>query len=446
MKKKRKDTISEPELVVSTEEIVEESVENIDSRQTEDTQTGTEQEPSEEKTETDLLYYAMDYAGDPHHNYLSNIQGGYMSKDEFMAIMKEALREKTDDEEKIAKTLKLLERYIWGYYIIEDFLNDDTISDIKIYSEDNIRLKQKGKRHGTDIRFRDRQDYLKFIDNVCTRNKVSLSDINAISIFTDITGNDRARLRFNITGAIINSSSCPVVYIRKILKNKKDLMTLTTAEENHMVPLGLVPYLKKIAKESPGILFIGKGASGKTTLMNALIDEIPFDKSGAVIQESDECFTDKHPDMMFQHIVTSQGEGKINYYLKRLGTNGLLTDLDYYIIGDIQGDEAKTFMDAAYTGHQCWTSCHGQSSTEGMNKLIDYIVRATKYTRKEVITMLTSMKVVIFLKNYAIEEISEIRGIDESGEFIYEKVYDRTCPEKSTIMDWSYTEEAVSNE
>ena len=86
---------------------------------------------------------------------------------------------------------------------------------------------------------------------------------------------------------------------------------------------------------------------------------------------------------MFEHIVASQGEGKINYDLKKIGTNGLLTDLDYYVIGEIKGDEAESFMNAVYTGHKCWTSSHGQSSTEGMNKLVDYIVRATRYDRHE---------------------------------------------------------------
>lgn len=52
--------------------------------------------------------------------------------------------------------------------------------------------------------------------------------------------------------------------------------------------------------------------------MNAMLDKIPFDNSAAVIQEADELFSNIHPDIMFEHIVASQGEGKINYDLKRL--------------------------------------------------------------------------------------------------------------------------------
>ena len=169
--------------------------------------------------------------------------------------------------------------------------------------------------------------------------------------------------------------------------------------------------------------------------MNAMLDKIPFDNSVAVIQEADELFSNIHPDIMFEHIVTSQGEGKVNYDLKKIGTNGLLTDLDYYVISEIKGDEAESFMNAVYTGHKCWTSSHGQSSTEGMNKLVDYIVRATRYDRHEVIKMLSAMKVVIFMKQYKIQEISEIRGIDENGEFIYDTIFDADHPEKAKYLE-----------
>lgn len=39
---------------------------------------------------------------------------------------------------------------------------------------------------------------------------------------------------------------------------------------------------------SKGILFTGKGASGKTTLMNAMIAEIPYDESVMICQENAE--------------------------------------------------------------------------------------------------------------------------------------------------------------
>lgn len=45
--------------------------------------------------------------------------------------------------------------------------------------------------------------------------------------------------------------------------------------------------------------------------------------------------------------------------------------MDYFIIGEIKGGEALYFLNAAYTGHQCWASVHGVSSTEAIDKLAD---------------------------------------------------------------------------
>lgn len=72
--------------------------------------------------------------------------------------------------------------------------------------------------------------------------------------------------------------------------------------------------------------------------------------------------------------VINRGEGKIQYELKDLARNALLLDLDYFIIGEIKGDEAVHFLTAAYTGHQCWASVHGISSTEAIDKLADYAI------------------------------------------------------------------------
>ena len=172
-------------------------------------------------------------------------------------------------------------------------------------------------------------------------------------------------------------------------------------------------YLLDKVKNARGILFTGKGASGKTTLMNTLLDLISYNNSGLVIQENEELFSKKHPDLMFQHIVTSRRQGEIQYDLKDLARNGLLTDLDYFVIGEIKGGEALYFLNAAYTGHKCWASCHGASSTEAMNKLADYVKYESDYSKEDALKMLQSMEVVIFMKNFKVAEIAEVVGWDE---------------------------------
>ena len=64
-----------------------------------------------------------------------------------------------------------------------------------------------------------------------------------------------------------------------------------------------------------------------------------------VIQENEELFSNKHPDLMFQHVVTSRRQNEIQFDLKDLARNGLLTDLDYFVIGEIKGGEALSLKE-----------------------------------------------------------------------------------------------------
>ena len=124
----------------------------------------------------------------------------------------------------------------------------------------------------------------------------------------------------------------PYLHIRKIPKTK---YTIENLIEYNMMDTKTAAYLLDKVKDASGILFTGKGASGKTTLMNTLLEEISYNNSCLVIQENEELFTTSHPDMMFQHVVTARHKGEQEYDLKDLARNGLLTDLDYFIIGEI---------------------------------------------------------------------------------------------------------------
>ena len=186
----------------------------------------------------------------------------------------------------------------------------------------------------------------------------------------------------------------------------------------------------------------GKGASGKTTLLNALIDEIPKDKSGLVIQENEELFSHKHPDLMFQHIVTNKGESKVNYSLKELTINALLVDLDYIIIGEIKGGEALYFLNAAFTGHLGLCTLHGNSATHALDKLADYVKYESDYSKQEIIKMLSCVKTVVFMKNFGVNQIAEIDGWDEVNERLNMNVVYQAKPKDGVVEE----EEALDKE
>ncbi len=374
---------------------------------------------SEQMEPEHMLDELLNYLIHVERQTLLMVQRGVRTRESLIKVADNYLKKREVPKDIREKLLNHFTKFIWGYYVLEEAINDPDISDIKVLSENNVRIKRKGKRMSTDIKFPSKADYKRFVSMVAVKNKINLADINAIQSFTDKHSNNQFILRFNIATDFVNSTDVPYMHIRKLPKKKYSIENL---QEFGMLNKEMADYLIAAAENSSGILFTGKGASGKTTLMNVLLEYIPHDCSGLIIQENEELFSNTHPDLMFQHIVESSGEGKIKYDLKDLGRNGLLTDLDYFIIGEIKGGEALYLLNAVYTGHRCWASVHGMNSTEAIDKLADYVKYESDYSINDIRRMLTGIKTIVYLNNFKISEISETKGYT-GGEIIYERIF-----------------------
>ena len=331
------------------------------------------------------------------------------------------LKEKHVPDDIIKDMIRMFENYVFGYHILEPLIDDETISDIKITKFDCVRIKRFGKRMTSDVKFKDDADLNRFIEHVAIKNRINISDINAIQNFTDKQSNEKFILRLNISSPYVNSVPNSYLHIRKISKNKRGMDYLIDAA---MMDQKTAEYLIHQAKTARGMLFTGKGASGKTTLMNELLEHIPEENSGLTIQENEELFSYHHPDIMFQHTVENRGEGKICYTLQDLARNGLLLDLDYYIIGEIKGGEALYFLNAAYTGHLGLATVHGQDGEAALYKLADYVKYEADYSQEEIKKMLGCISTVCYMKDFKLHTITEVK-VDPKGGMTTRNVYER---------------------
>lgn len=295
-------------------------------------------------------------------------------------------------------------RFMWSYYIIDELIADKDISDIHILGYDQIYYKKNGARKLSDIHFTDEKDYERFVERVALKNKINISDKNAIQKVVD-KSQDGWRLRFNVSTKFVTNSDSAYIHIRKHPAEKYDIdylisrNTLTSAQAD---------YLKDKIKLGGSILFCGDSGSGKTTLMNALLEFIPDEKLTYCIQESDELFMTKKAAFMSYHTIENKGEGKINYSLSDLAKNGLLTDTDVFVVGEIKGEEALDFLVAVHTGATGYGSVHSPTEKDAFIRLVDYIKKASDYSVSEIQYMLRFLKTVVFMKAYKVESISTV--------------------------------------
>ena len=377
-----------------------------------------------------------------------NVDELSVSREKILREIREQLSEyqseggATITEEEKDMVMELIDRELWGYGIIDPFIHEADISDIKIYGAKRVMGKEVGQRIPLPVEFDSEKVYLKFVSKLLERNKINLGTANAIQTFTD-TSLDDFILRITVISALLTDSGLPVIAVRKIPKNKYDLMNLThkgmfqkgsrekkvkekerQARVFEQMNPQLGPLIMKMI-HSKGILFTGKGASGKTTLMNAMIAEIPHDESVMICQENAELFDLNHPDLFGCHVLTNTGDSKISYELGDLTRAALLVDLDRVIVGEVKnGSEAAGLSKASMTGHKCWTSVHGESCQMAVDKMADYISQATGYSTRDALKQLLGFEYVVHLKNFRVDEVVRIAGWNTEEEcLIYETVY-----------------------
>lgn len=326
------------------------------------------------------------------------------------------------DESGQRELLKQFEQYIFGYSRLSGLIDDREVSDIRVVGYDNIRIKKKGKRMAAGVSFSSPGEYRQFVDYVATRNQANISNLNAIQRFTDAESHPEFILRFTVSMPLINTVNEPYLCIRKVPKKFPQMCEL---EEQGMLDRETSELLICRFREG-STLICGGNSSGKTTLLNALKETLPDDMAVLVTQQADELTTVSHPDMMFLHSLPGTGEQKVSYGLEQISIAGLTMDVDCFIIGEVKGAEALYLLNAAYTGQLCAATIHAPSADKALDKLVDYCLPESRYSRDELMKMMDCFQTFVFMEHYRVKEIFECLGWNgKSRNLIYRKIYGR---------------------
>lgn len=320
----------------------------------------------------------------------------------------------------LQEVIKKFEQYVFAYSILTPLVEDPDISDIRCVSYDNVRVKKKGKRGTSTVKFASEEAYRRFIEFVAMKNQANISNINAIQRFTDSKSNPDFILRFTVTMPLINTYEQPYLAIRKVPKNFPEMADLI---KKGLVTQEQADYVINQFRAS-SVLICGGNSAGKTTFLNALKETIPHDKAVMIVQQSDELTTKKHPEMLFLHSLPTLNESAVKYDLEEISIAGLTMDVDYFIVGEVKGSEAAHLLNAAYSGQISAATVHAFSAATGIDKIIDYALKTCRYSKRELLEMMTCFKTVVFLKDYRVEQIYDVEGWSADEERI---IYRPVC-------------------
>ena len=218
---------------------------------------------------------------------------------------------------------------------------------------------------------------------------------------------------------LINTYSEPYLCIRKVPKFFPQIRELIQKQMMSEETARLLVQRFRLGST----IICGGNSSGKTTLLNALKETLPDDMAVLVTQQADELTTLYHPDMMFLHSLPASTESQVNYDLKHISIAGLTMDVDCFIIGEIKGEEALYLLNAACTGQLCAATIHASSADRAADKLVDYAMYDSRYSRDELMRMIDCFKTFIFIDHFMVCEIYSCDGWSErERSLIYERI------------------------
>lgn len=313
---------------------------------------------------------------------------------------------------------------VFGYYVLTPLILSKEVSDIKILAYDHIVVKANGQRYLTDISFYSEEDYRTWYDRILRIHRLGKTEEYALNHCTDRKGVDAFYLRIDVQLSCITSTEINNLHIRKMPKEK---LSWEYLKDNGMLDDEAMDYLKDRILSGYGFLISGRGGSGKSTLLNNMLDWIPFDESVLVSQESDELYSNVHPQIQFEHTMTVRKNDVVtDFTLEDELRLGLLQDIDNFVIGEIKGGEAlHVFTTAMSTGARFFGTIHSNDARTSVRRLVQCARYVSDYPMETLEEMLSAMPfVLIHMSRFSIDEIVEIDGWDaKAGKLIFSEVY-----------------------
>ena len=327
-------------------------------------------------------------------------------------------------EEQKQQLIEMFRECVFGYYVLTPLIESKEVSDIKVLSFDHIVVKANGERYVADVKFFDEADYKSWFERILRIHRLGRTEEFALGHCTDRKGVKDFYLRIDVQLGCVTSTEKNNIHIRKMPKTK---LSWEYLKENQMLDDEMIDYLKNRIGSGYGFLISGRGGSGKSTLLNNMIDLIPFNQSVLVSQESDELYSNEHPQIQFEHPLTVRKHDVVtDFSLEDELRLGLLQDIDNFIIGEIKGGEALyVFTTAMSTGARFFGTIHSNDAASSVTRLAQCARYISDYPMETLEEMLTCMPfVLIHMSHFSIDEILEIDGWDHAAKRLrYKEIY-----------------------
>jgi pilus assembly protein CpaF len=227
--------------------------------------------------------------------------------------------------------------------------------------------------------------------------------------------------------AVMDVTLRPAVSIRRARLSKVFLADLVG---NGTLLPQTAAFMAAAVAARKNIMIAGATNAGKTTLLRALINQIPGEERLITVERALELGIDQFPELhpnaiaMEERLPNSEGQGAIT--MAELVRRSLRMNPSRVIVGEVLGDEIVTMLNAMTQGNDgSLCTIHANSSLEVFNRISTYAIQSHERLPVEATHMLIAGAIdfVVFIEkknDYArggtlrryVTSVREVTGID----------------------------------
>ena len=244
--------------------------------------------------------------------------------------------------------------------ILQDLIEDSSVTEIMINGPDNIFVEREGRVSRTDMAFVSKEkleDVVQQIVSACNRV------VNESSPIVDARLGNGDRVNVVLPPVALNG---PIVTIRRFPEKPirmEDLLAFGSLSED------IAAFLNCMVRAGYNIFISGGTGSGKTTFLNALSEYIPAGERIITIEDNAELQIWHIENLVRLEARNANVEGCRPITIRDLIKSALRMRPDRIVVGEVRGSEAIDMIQAMNTGHD------GSMSTGHANSAGDMLAR-----------------------------------------------------------------------
>jgi pilus assembly protein CpaF len=271
-----------------------------------------------------------------------------------------------------------------GYGPLSELMDDARVTDVLINGPREVWVERNGRLDRTPISWPDADALRRFVDRMLGTAGARL---DASQPTADARLSDGSRVHAVLPPIAPRG---PLVSIRKW---PKDRYSLTDLVERSMFDDTTKSVLLDAVGQRRTIVVGGATATGKTTLVNALLGEVPSYERVVLVEETPELVpVCSHSVSLVARPPNIEGRGEVDALA--LVRTALRMRPDRIVVGEVRGREAMAALGAMSTGHTgSMLTVHSSSAADAIDRLVTLALQARSGDTEEAIRRMTERAV-----------------------------------------------------